>query len=142
MRRDVLATNPALMAATVLEAPHCIAAGCHEIRHKPLTGLLLSHMHKCASTPSYRQIPHVQKHFLFVLTCWQRRNMIRVAESRSSSVSGLLQLLHSTYLQHGSPSSESYNQSQSHRVDLYSTLLSDLIALWLSSDALTALSDP
>mmetsp|Transcript_5452 Transcript_5452/g.15501 ORF Transcript_5452/g.15501 Transcript_5452/m.15501 type:complete len:92 (+) Transcript_5452:73-348(+) len=29
--------------------------------------------------------------------CWQRRNMIRVPESLSSSVSGDLQLLHRTY---------------------------------------------
>lgn len=31
--------------------------------------------------------------------CWQRRNMMREALSLSNSVSGLLQLLHSTYLQ-------------------------------------------
>ena len=31
--------------------------------------------------------------------CWHLRNMIRVALSLSSNVSGLLQLLHSTYLQ-------------------------------------------
>ena len=31
-------------------------------------------------------------------TCWQRRNMMRVEVSLSSRVSGLLQLLHSTYL--------------------------------------------
>ena len=31
--------------------------------------------------------------------CWHLRNMIRVALSLSSNVSGLLQLLHRTYLQ-------------------------------------------
>ena len=31
--------------------------------------------------------------------CWQRRNMMRVPASRSSSVSGLLQLAQSTYLE-------------------------------------------
>lgn len=79
-----------------------------------------------------------------MLTCWQRRNMMRVAESRSSRVSGLLQLLHSTYLQHSTPSSESHNQSELHRVTLQSTLLSEdcFIALWSLSDALTELADP
>ena len=51
--REVLATKPALMVATVRDAPHC----------------------------------------------WHRRNMMRVALSLSNRVSGLLQLLHSTYLQ-------------------------------------------
>lgn len=53
--RVVRATNPALMGATVRDAPHC----------------------------------------------WQRKNMMRVELSLSSSVSGLLQLLHSTYLGKG-----------------------------------------
>ena len=54
--REVLATKPALMVATVRDAPHC----------------------------------------------WHRKNMMRVALSLSNRVSGLLQLLHSTYLQaHG-----------------------------------------
>ena len=51
--REVLATKPALMVATVRDAPHC----------------------------------------------WHRKNMMRVALSLSNRVSGLLQLLHSTYLQ-------------------------------------------
>lgn len=53
LRLDVLATKPALIGATVRDAPHC----------------------------------------------WQRRNMMRVLLSLSSNVSGLLQLLHRTYLQ-------------------------------------------
>ena len=38
MRREVLATKPALMAATVREAPHCMIAETHqESSNKTLT---------------------------------------------------------------------------------------------------------
>ena len=75
--------------------------------HHSLTGRL-SHMQIQVPIP-----PHTHKNNLpqssCQLTCWQRRNMMRVAESRSRSVSGLLQLLHSTYLQHRSATTE-YHQ--------------------------------
>ena len=117
MRRDVLATNPALMAATVLEAPHCIAAELLGANQQPLTSYF-SQMQSCARFTIIQPIDS-RVQVLMQLTCWQRRNMMRVAESRSRRVSGLLQLLHSTYLQqHRNTPNESHHHKWACEVTL------------------------
>ena len=92
MRRDVRATNPALMGATVLEAPHC--------RQHLQSHQALSMGPSCKLKCLHWSVCHNSGNIYCEgkSTCWQRRNIMRVAESRSSKVSGLLQLLHSTYL--------------------------------------------
>ena len=94
--------------------------------------------------------PHTHKNNLpqcsCQLTCWQRRNMIRVAESRSRSVSGLLQLLHSTYLQHRYTSTESHHQNLAYNVILQQGIANlwswNIVALWQSSSTWTQLTEP